>query len=188
MGYVANGPDEERLAAVRALTGIGPASAPALPALYKALKSSERDVQIVSLEALTKIEPDDEKLQPVILPLVSKTTGSGGVRRAAAASLKRFGDKAQPAVPALLKMLDVDTERNIAISVLKGMKVHAVDELIVKLEDRSTLIRTFACEALGKLGAEAEPALPNLQRRAQLDSDVVRAAAKKAIEQITKKS
>jgi HEAT repeat protein len=136
---------------------------------------------------LIKIEPDDDKLLPVILPLATGGNVNGAVRRAAIGGLKRFGDKAQPAVPTLMKMLDLDNERTLALGVLKGMKVHAVDALIVKLEDRSTAIRTFACEALGKLGAEAEPALPTLQRRVQLDSDVVRAAAKKAIEQITKK-
>ncbi|HEV7403535.1 MAG TPA: HEAT repeat domain-containing protein [Chthoniobacteraceae bacterium] len=186
VGYVENGPDEEKLAAVRALTGIGPASEPALPVLYKLLKASNRDVQIAAVESLVKLEPDDDKLLPVMLPLVM-AGNNNGLRRAAAGGLKRFGDKAQPAVPVLLKMLEQDNERTLALGVLKGMKVHAVEELIVKLEDRSTLIRTFACEALGKLGAEAEPALPTLQRRVQLDSDVVRAAAKKAIEQITKK-
>jgi HEAT repeat protein len=187
IAYVQNGPDEERLAAVRALAGIGAPAAPALPLLYQSLNSSNRDVQVAAMEALVKLEPDGDKLLAVILPLATGPKVTVAIRRAAVTALKRFGDQAQPAVPTLLKMLDVDNERSTALSVLKGMKVHAVDDLIVRLEDRSTLIRTFACEALGKLGAEAEPALPTLQRRVQLDSDVVRAAAKKAIEQITKK-
>ncbi len=114
IGLLENGPDEEKLAAARALTGIGSASAPALPVLYKSLKAPNRDVQIVAVEALIKIEPDDEKLLPVILPLATGGNVSGAVRRAAIGGLKRFGDKAQPAVPTLLKMLDLDNERSLA--------------------------------------------------------------------------
>jgi len=182
--FAESGPDDVRQAALQALNGIGRPAAEALPALYKAASSENRDLRIQALLALDRIETNDEKLLPVITAALQSE--GGAVRRTAAQVAKRFGDRAQDCVPALLSMLDRDTDRPIALATLRAMKIHDVAQLLTRLEDRSFTVRVFACDSLAKLGPEAKEALPALQKKAEGDIDVVKTAAKKAIEEIQK--
>jgi HEAT repeat protein len=179
------GPSEMRYAAIEALNGIGPAAQEALPVLYDVLQNhEERDVRIQALKALLKIEQSDDKLLPVALKIFDESIGS--LHREAAIALRRFGDRAQPALPGLLDMLSRENDRGEALGTLRGMRVQAVQPLMKKLDDKAPEVRVFACEALAKLGAEAREALPALQQRVEKEGDPVRSAAQKAIEQIGK--
>ncbi|MDB6170553.1 MAG: putative lyase, partial [Verrucomicrobia bacterium] len=179
--FIEEGPEEVRFAAIRATGGIGRAAAAALPGLYATMKTPNPELRIQALQALGHVEPDDDKLLPIVLKAL---TDGGGVRRVAVVSLRRFGDKALPAVPALVEMLAREGDRASALTTLRGITIHDIEMLTSKLEDKTPAVRSFACEALGKLGPEAGAALPALQLRAQYEGEPVRGVALKAIQQI----
>jgi HEAT repeat protein len=110
--------------------------------------------------------------------------GGGRMRRVAAQGLRTYGEKAQPAVPALLAMLDRDTDRAVALETLRAIHVHDIPPLLAALNHKDANVRAFACESLGELGPEAKDAVPVLEQKAQGDSEPVRGAAKKALQRI----
>ena len=183
---LAEGKDRELgIVSMQALGGIGRPAESALPVLYAALKNDDREIRSAAFQALPKIEPDKDKLLPIYLSALEEPTR---VRRIAAQALKQFGEKARPAVPALLTMLDRDMDRPIALEALRAIHVREVPPLLTALNHKDATVRAFACESLGELGPEAHEATSALEQKAQTEGEPVRSAAKKALERINAKS
>ena len=183
---MARGKDHElEIVSMQALGGIGRPAESALPTLYAALKNDDREIRAAAFQALPKIEPDKDKLLPIYLSALEEPSR---MRRIAAQALKQFGDKARPAVPTLLAMLDRDMDRPIALETLRAIHVREVPPLLTALNHKDATVRAFACESLGDLGPEAHDAVPALEQKAQTEGEPVRTAAKKALERINSKS
>jgi len=89
-----------RAAAARALAVIGPAAAPAVPALSKAIRDAEPQV---SLDAACALGQIGEASVPELIRALADNHGS--VRHMAAFSLGVIGPAAAPAIPALIELL-----------------------------------------------------------------------------------
>lgn len=182
---LARGQSEEiRLAALQSLGSIGRIPPGSLGLFYEAMKSSDRDLREAGIKGIATAETDDAKLLPALESALGDE--SGRIRRLAADRLKLLGDRAQPAVPRLLTMLDRDQDRPIALQALRAVKPREVPRLMTALQHRDPAVRIFACEALGQLGPAAKEAVSALQDKVKGDADGVKEAAKKALEQIGK--
>jgi len=183
---MARGHDREiSITALQALAGVGKPIDGLLPFLYDSVKNDDREIRLSALQALTKIEPDREKLFPVLIKGLQED--SGRVRRVAAQGLRsyNYGERAQEAVPALMAMLDKDTDRQIAVDTLRAIHVRELPPLLTALNHKDAKVRAFACELLGDLGTEAKDAIPALEQKAEGDAQPVRDAAKKALARIS---
>jgi HEAT repeat protein len=180
---LARGKDREiQIVSMLALGLIGKPSGDVLSTLYTYQKNDDREVRYAAFQAITKLEPDQDKLFPVLLSALQEE--SIRMHRIAAVALAKYGDKAQPAVPTLIKMLDRETDRKIALEALKSIHVHDLPPLLTALNNKDANVRAFACDSLGDLGPAAKEAVPALQEKANGDAEAVRDAAKKALERI----
>lgn len=185
VGLMKSGSTATRLGAIQALGNVAPAGDESvLPVLYNALKERGRDMRATALQALVKVENNEDKLLQVIADGLKDQ--SALQRRLAAQSAKRFGERGEILVPSLFKMLDIDTERNAALNALRSIPVRDVQRLVSVLTHKDPNVRIFACNALGKLGADARETLPELDKLATGGPDNVQAAARKAIQAINK--
>jgi HEAT repeat protein len=173
---------DQRTTILPVLTGIGPGAKEALPMIYAAVRDSLPDVRASAVTALAAVETDDAKAIEVIVPL-ARSTESGKVRRATAHALAKYGSAASAAVPGLISMLEKETERGEAMRALKAIGVKNVPDLVTMLSVRDPRVRTFACESLGNLGADAKDAAPKLREIAAEDG-ALRASANAALKKI----
>lgn len=186
--YAKNGDGSAKSVSFAAFGNIGPAAAPALPIMYTALKDNE-EVMLPALHGICRVEADDTKLFSLLDELIHKNS-RGRIRRAVAEEYKRLGDrsqKAQSAVPVLISMLDIPTERSEAINAMKAIRPTDVSALQKLLDHKEATVRAFGCDALAKLGPEAVPALPKLQEKLKDSDDRVRQRAKQAVAAVEKK-
>jgi HEAT repeat protein len=139
-------------------------------------------VRASAATALASVETDDAKALAVLMPLADSNQ-SGKVRRAAAHALAKYGQAASGAVPGLISMLEKETERGEAMRALKAIGVRNVPDLVAMLSVKDARVRTFACESLGNLGADAKDAAPKLREIAAQDG-ALRASANAALKKI----
>ncbi len=187
-----------RLAAVTAfnnMRGCGTDISEAVPALIEILKDGNPQVRIKAAYSLgnTGVCPHVVPIPSSVAPALVNAFDDPDVRvrRAIASALGKVGEETET-VEALLIALEND--REIAKSVIDalgwvGARPGVLDALIEALDDEDVNIRFHACVALGRIGKEAEPALPKLNELAKHDSETVgrikvREKAKKAIENI----
>jgi HEAT repeat protein len=175
-------PKEQRTTILPVFTRIGPAAKEALPMIYAAARDSAPDVRASAATALAAVETDQAKAVEVLVPLINAKQ-SGKVRRAASHALAKYGPAANAAVPALIGMLDKDTERGEAMRALKAIGVRNVPDLLSMLAMRDVRVRTFACESLGSLGPDAKEAAPKLREIAEQDG-AIRGPANAALKKI----
>lgn len=138
-----------RLQAIDVLESMGPAAAPAAPALVAALGDRDRFVRWAAARALGKMAPAEAATAvPGLMRLLDDADSD--VRRASVRALGQYGPRAQAAVPRLIPILN----------------------------DSSAEARIAAVVALRDIGPAARSAIPMLQK-ATTDSDsrVRRAAA-----------
>lgn len=153
-------PDRElRVFAFLVLQDLGPHAQSALPTLQESLADEDPDTRIAALNVLGRIGPEPEIIQLLIVALRDPYVA---VRNTAIAVLRRFGPKARDAVPAL-------------VALLQDPRLHSVTES-ERLTDE--LGPWPAARALGAIGAEARPAVPQLLRAlADRNLDIREAAA-----------
>ncbi len=165
---------DQRASVLPALTAIGRGATAALPSLYEWLNNPANDVRASAATALAAIETDDAKALAALIPLAGDQ--SGRMRRAAALGLMRYGAAAEPAVPAIVRlMLPSANERSEGMRALKAIGVRSVPELMKMLAINDARVRIFACESLAALGPAAKEAAPKLREVAQ-DGEVRKAA------------
>ncbi len=173
---------DQRTTILPVLTNLGPGASAALPMIYAALTDRSQDVRASAATALAAVETNNAKALQALVPLL-KQSESGKVRRMTAHALPKYGPAAKDAVPALIGMLDKDTERGEAMRALKAIGVHNVPDLLVMLSVPDPKVRTFACESLGTLGPDARDAASKLHEIADEDG-TVRASATAALKKI----
>jgi HEAT repeat protein len=182
-----------QLYAVRVLAKIGPAAKEAAPALAEELKEAEgeyrREVQFV----LGMFGADAAPAVPELIKSLS--SDDDHVRNSAVYALGKIGPAAKEATAELRKMLagDDDFARFAATWALvridpKDPKLvaAAVPALIKGLSDERPLVRAESASTLGELGPAAKSALSDLKKAAEDADPSVSAAAKQAVEQISR--
>jgi HEAT repeat protein len=162
-----------RMAAADALRKMG---APAVESLISNVNCFDKNVCTTSADILGKIGT------PAVEPLIDLMgDGSENHCRAAADILRKIGTPAvEPLIAALArwnKVWGTEVQRGTAINVLGDIgNAHAVEPLIVAINDENTYVNMAATEALGKIGTPAvEPLIALLGNKS---TDVRKAAAK----------
>jgi len=163
----------DRRDAASALGIIGPAAAPAIPALVEALKDNGADpsVRQSAAFALGNIGPAAAPAIPALVEALKDKGEDWEVRRDAVSALGKIGPAAAPAIPALVDALkdkgeDPSVRRSVA-SVLGNIgpaAAPAIPALVDALKDKGAdpSGRQSAALALGNTGAAAAPAIPAL--------------------------
>jgi HEAT repeat protein len=108
----------------------------------------------------------------------------------AAKTLRVYPGDAALVLPALRESSARDPDpdvKAVAAATLKAVTLAEVNRLAQLLKDPDENVRVLAAKALGKMGADAAPAVPALKEAAEKDKDAdVKAVAKSAIEKITR--
>lgn len=197
-----------------ALMNLGAAS---VPALEKVLADSEPiEVRVASLQALASQGPQAKLVVPTLIKLL--TDPEPVVRAQSAATLAAIGGDAKDAMPALFDgLLDQDLQvqtfafqavmvigqedRRALSASLKSANAkgrwaaqeafagkNAVPGLIKNLSDKDNGTRIASALALGRIGKDAEPAIPPLTRMVKDDNKQVQNAARQALAQLDQKN
>ena len=178
---------------IYALGEIGPAAAPATPALAKLINDQDDRIAHEAVIALAKIGPGAEDAVPELVKVLAASDESG--IPAAAYALGRIGPHAVAAVPALrglLKGHDALSAQASAWALTQirpgsaEIAAEVVPVLIQALSFALPFARRGAAEALGELGPLAQSARQALQKAATSDEDPsVREAAANALKPIS---
>jgi HEAT repeat protein len=144
-----------RLAVIDILESLGPAAAPAAPALVRALTDPDRFVRWAAARTLGKIAPAEAEL---VVPALARLLGDPDpdARLAAAAALERYGPAATTAIPALVGALNAQDPvfRLSAIRALRSIGLEAraaIPALNAAASDPDPHVRQLAVELLSKL-------------------------------------
>lgn len=192
-----------RCRAAQALGRIGPPPKEVRSVLVRALKDENKYVRIYAASALAGIDPalTAKAVLPVLLESLRHRGRPGDqtwlVRLRAAQALARIGPDAKGAIPALRKALKDEKEqvRTHAASALAGIEpaltAEAVLPVLIELLEhpgpwggQGWCVRFRAAEALGRIGADAKPAIPALREALTDDHEDVREAAAEALGKI----
>ena len=173
---------ELQLTLLKAFGQIGATAHDALPALTTAVSDLDKDVRAAALAALAAVERDATKKLPVLAAAVEDPEST--VRTVAMSWLGALGEPAAGAAPSLVKRLNVESDRGVALEALRKVKVRDVPSLIAMLKVSDGNIRVLACERLATLGPEAREALPHLQAVLQGAGERVRVQAQQTIDKI----
>jgi len=159
-----------------------------LALLSSALKDNDAEIRAAAIGGFARAQPDKDAAATTALTLLSDPDQN--VRRAAAGALGRLGETARDsATTPLVTLLDNDQDREFALDALRQLRIRTVPPLLPLLEHRDARVRVFACERLGRIGSEAQEAVPVLQKLAQSDAqpDFVRREARRAVQQIERR-
>lgn len=189
--------------AARALGGIGPEEAGALPALIRTLKSAGREASVRSAAGgallslagrrdevlLALIETLPMRLRAGKLPGVPRDLEEPGTDDLRAEVRSWIGDLGPASVPALRNALRHEDPivRQAAVYLLGTVGTGAepaLDDLVVALTDRDPNVRAEAASAIGALGSTASRAAPALRRAWRDEDGRVRAAAVRGLRQV----
>ncbi len=177
--------------AVLALGKIGPAAKSAVPALMEAMKSDNKGLRILALNALVRIEPDhraiDARVEEIVPVLAdSLRHAEPALRLWSCVCLGKIGRGAKPAAPELAAALkDKDLRVRIQAAMALGQigpdAKDASKSLIEALADAPVPLRAAAVAALARLGdGVAEQLTAALKHR----QDSVRSGAADALVRI----
>jgi HEAT repeat protein len=193
-----SGEPEARYKAIFALGAIGPDAGEAVPALAAILAGDpDAEARHQAALALKKIGPAARTAVPQLAQALEDSEPA--VRMNATLALRGLGTEARPAVPALIKALKREGNRTnvgkfrvtiqemMALTLARASagSAEGVPALTEFLQGAGTAqTREFAARALGEVGAEARPAVPQLRARLKDDSTAVREAAEEALQKI----
>jgi len=169
-----------RGAAVRALTALGAAAAPALPELTRLIEDEDLAVRQLVADALGTIQEEPEDRVAALIHLLDDPIPS--VRLAALQAIGSCGEEAFAAVPALLSLLQ-DSEESIreaaavALSQIGTLGPQATPRLVAGLRSRDNLVRARAAEGIGLIGEAAASTVPALLEALRDPNDRVRGRA-----------
>ncbi len=142
-----------RRVAVQGLGRMGPTAKPALAHLIEILKGDPSEwVRFEAATSLGVIDPRGERVTPHLTDALKDR--SADVSWAAARSLGKFGSLAKSSVPALTAALDDPREHHLPLTPdFTGMRA----------------VRCDVAEALGRIGIEANAAMPALRKAVAKD-------------------
>lgn len=181
---------EVRAEAALALSKFGSDAKPAVPALVQALKKDHNlDVRLNILVAFEALGPDAKDGVPALVEMLKDKHRD--VRRHAIQGLGAMGPDGKPAVTELLPFLLDNELREAAGDTLAKIGKDAVKPIVkanLVLSPRPD-VRLIVVQTLGKIGPDAQAALPQLlilSRRDRVQS--VQQAAQEAIRSIQGKA
>ncbi len=188
--------EQLRIPLAEALGRIGPAAAPAAPALAKLMTDKSAPVVMAAATALAAIGPDAKAAVPqLVAALDSSGDQPAEAAPAAAFALGRIGTASADAVPALQKLLQSKNESLALVSAWALTQIRpgdaqvtgaALPVLIAGLSAKPPLMRQSSAEALGSMGPAAKSALPALKKAAADSDKAVSEAAKQALAAVEK--
>ena len=167
---------------------IGPAAAPATPALAKLIADKDERVAREAALALARIGPGAREAVPALIAGLGH--GKTSNAHAIAYALGRIGPAAAAAEPALLGLLDSGDRQlalveRVALAHISPTSRVAAERtlpvLIAGLKNGAVLARRGAAEGLGSLGPAAKRALPALQSAGNDKDASVRSAVARAL-------
>ena len=174
-----------RAAAARALGALEPAGAPVVPVLLEALDDPHEAVRHAAARALS-----DPRLSDADIPRLARALQSDDpyVVGFAAWRLGNLGERARPAVPALVETLDQPGVHAVTFAALARIGPGAADAVPALVEELSSPDggrRWRAAKGLGRIGPGASGGVPALIATMEEDpSEWVRAHAARALGRI----
>ena len=176
---------DARAAAARLIGTLEGAAHDAVPALLKAATADpDPAVRSAGVLSLCRAAPAEDAV--AALRQVLRQDSQANLRGLAAARLGKLGRAAGAAAPELAESLSDRDEgvRRKAADALAALGKSAVEPTMQKLDASDVVVRRLAVFVLGKLGADAKPALESL-RKLQQDSDAeVKQLAQLAVRRI----
>lgn len=185
--------DAVRAAAAQALGQLGAAARAAVPALAATVDDDAGPVVRIARQALASVGPPPHSVIPELLILLKNPNWA--VRREAVQALGQIGPAAQAALPALIACL-ADKDRTLEL--LTDQTLHHIDArwpahplakeavpaLLRQLASSDRRLRQRAAESLGRLGASARAAVPDLVARLKDREEYVRISTRWALDQV----
>ena len=175
-----------KLAALHSLGQLGSPSPQIAKVVRSAVSHQDDSVREAALKAFGRvIENTEEQLEVNSNALNDEIVE---VRLAAARNLGALGEDGIPATQFLMELL---SDRSNFTNYLNALKKIPADESQLEyylegLDHRSSGVRAYACETLGRLGEKAKPAVQKLERLVEDDrSGYVKSRAETALERIT---
>ncbi|HET9377190.1 MAG TPA: HEAT repeat domain-containing protein [Chthoniobacterales bacterium] len=167
-----NGDSGRAYGAARVLEGVGPPARAAVPALISAMQNSNN--KWLYCDALAAI--GDDRAVPALAAYLETVNSSFGESQAPLRALAKFGRRAAPAVPQIIRTNL--TPNFMAVDALKAVGYAGVPYLVKALHDENANVRAFAAQALGFVGLsdEATDALRKLSEDPKQPPFVTRAA------------
>ncbi|WP_010585918.1 HEAT repeat domain-containing protein [Schlesneria paludicola] len=164
----------------------------ACPALRESLNAPNNPMlRLASVWALLQLEPNNEEYIKIGVPRLAEALSSDRprVRREAATTLGRIGQKAQSAVPALRKSLkdedpEVRMESLVALAEIGPDCAVALDDIVTLLNEGDPAFVPVAIYACGQIGVAAKSAVPLLKRLLQSRDPVQKTVAAWALVKI----
>jgi HEAT repeat protein len=159
-------------------------SAAGLPSLSKALQDEDTDIRTAAIAAYAKAERDQNAIVVAALPMLHDADRK--VRRAAATAIGQTAERGRDAAGELVALLDNTEDRSFALETLRRVQLRDVPQLVTLLDHRDESVRAFACERLGRLGADGRDAIPALRQvaAAQSQPELVQREARRALRQL----
>jgi len=179
-----HGDSAVRLLVLESLSKLSDQAKASLPLFESSLDHEDNAIRLAALEGFSMIESQPEKLLPILMRALEDDDQA--IRHASLKAMTSLDDEAAPAIPALIKRLEEGQDRDLALGVLRRLPSEAnyLDHYISALEHDDPGVRAFGCRALGKLGKEAESALPALRQARRDRYRFVRDQANEAIKRI----
>jgi HEAT repeat protein len=175
-----------RLAALQSLGQIGTPSPQIARVVRSAVSDNQESVREAALKAFGRVIEDIEEQLNVNLNALNDEIVE--VQLAAAKNLGALGEDGIPATRFLMELLSDRSNFTTYLNVLKKIPADEsqLEYYLEGLEHRSSGVRAYACETLGRLGEKAKPAVQKLERLAEKDqSRYVKSRAETALERIT---
>lgn len=171
--------------AVEDLRTLGKRAKSAMPTLSALLKDSDAHVRDAAASALLKMDPRQSAATEILLAGLSAKDAAD--RRYAAAAAGYAGAGGAALAEKLTALLN-DSDEAVRLTALESVSMlgpaagKAVPALIPMLDDKE--LQADAADALGRIGADARPALAKLTAMLSSDQSSVRWAAVRAMAQI----
>ena len=170
-----------RLAAAGSLREAGSAAKSAIPALAGlAARDPEDTVRFSATQSLLAIGPDDA------VAALSPHLNRPQTFATAARALARFGVRAEPVIPALVKAFKLyDLESATAAGLaLRAIGPKALTALIQNMADPDPQVKYLTVRTISMFGKEASSAIPSLTQAAKSSDEAVRDAAIATLQQL----
>lgn len=182
LGY--HGDPDIRLLVLESLSKLSDQATSSLPLFEASLDHENNAIRLAALEGFSMIETQPEKQLPILVRALDDTDQE--IRHASLKAMTSLDDAAAGAIPALIRRLEESEDREMALGVLRRLpsETDYLDNYVSALEHDDPGVRAFGCRALGKLGKEAESALPALRQARRDRYRFVREQADEAIKRI----
>jgi HEAT repeat protein len=174
-----SGDATERAAAARALSDMGPAARPAVPALARAVADPDPEVRRLAAYALRQIGPDARDAAPDLEKALADSVPA--VKRAAAYALLAVSPDSAAPLPTLIEAIQLgDARAIVAVGQMGPAAREAIPSLVQAMGNRSTVVRVQAVQALARSDPSDKAAQAALARARNDPEERVRQAAASA--------